>query len=64
MAEIPIDNSDITEETALQILIQELEDQGIWQKSLRVKIAVKILSGNIQRLEGKIEEAVSILTAA
>ena len=64
MAEIPIDNSDITEETALQILIQELEDQGIWQKSLRVKIAVKILSGNIQRLEGKIEEVVSILTAA
>lgn len=64
MAEIPIDNSDITEETALQILIQELEDQGIWQKSLRVKIAVKILSGNIMRLEGKIEEAVSILTAA
>jgi len=57
----PEDNSDITEETAQQILIEELEKSGVWQKNMRVKIAVKILFAQILNQQTKIDTAISIL---
>lgn len=57
----PEDNSDITEETAQQILIEELENSGVWQKNMRVKIAVKILFAQIVNQQTKIDTAISIL---
>ena len=57
----PIDVSDINYETALQVLIQELEKAGIWESNYRVKVAVKILSAKLLLQESKINEALAIL---
>jgi len=57
----PIDTSDINYETALQVLIEELEKAGIWETNFRVKVAVKILSAKLLIQESKINEALAIL---
>lgn len=57
----PIDVSDINYETALQVLIEELEKAGIWESNYRVKVAVKILSAKLLLQESKINEALAIL---
>jgi len=57
----PFDVSDINYETALQVLIQELEKAGIWESNYRVKVAVKILSAKLLLQESKINEALAIL---
>lgn len=57
----PIDTSDINYDTALQVLIEELEKAGIWETNFRVKVAVKILSAKLLIQESKINEALAIL---
>lgn len=57
----PIDTSDITEENAQQVLIEQLEQAGVWQKDMRVKVAVKILFGQIGDLQMKIALALDAL---
>jgi hypothetical protein len=57
----PIDTSDITEENAQQVLIEQLEQAGVWQKDMRVKVAVKILFGQIVDLQMKIALALDAL---
>jgi len=57
----PIDTSDINYETALQVLIEELEKAGIWETNFRVKVAVKIISAKLLIQESKINEALAIL---
>jgi hypothetical protein len=52
---------DINYENALQVLIEELEKAGIWEKNMRVKVAVKILSAKLLLQESKINEALAIL---
>ena len=52
---------DINYENALQVLIEELEKAGIWEKNMRVKVAVKILSAKLLLQESKIKEALDIL---
>ncbi len=52
---------DINYENALQVLIEELEKTGIWEKNMRVKVAVKILSAKLLLQESKINEALAIL---
>jgi len=52
---------DINYENALQALIEELEKAGIWEKNMRVKVAVKILSAKLLLQESKINEALAIL---
>jgi hypothetical protein len=52
---------DINYENALQVLIEELEKAEIWEKNMRVKVAVKILSAKLLLQESKINEALAIL---
>jgi hypothetical protein len=52
---------DINYDNALQVLIEELEKAGIWEKNMRVKVAVKILSAKLLLQESKINEALAIL---
>jgi hypothetical protein len=57
----PVSTVDINYENALQVLIEELEKAGIWEKNMRVKVAVKILSAKLLLQESKINEALAIL---
>lgn len=57
----PVDTSDITEENAQQVLIEQLERAGVWEKDMRVKVAVKILFGQIGDLQMKIALALDAL---
>jgi chemotaxis receptor (MCP) glutamine deamidase CheD len=56
----PVDTSDINYETALQVLIEELEKAGVWESNFRAKVAVKILSAKLLIQERKINEALEM----
>lgn len=57
----PVYTGDINYDTALQILIEELEKEGVWETNFRVKVAVKTLAAKILIQETKINEALAIL---
>jgi hypothetical protein len=57
----PVNNVEITEENALTVLIDILNNHPIWQKDPNVKICCKVVGAKIINLETKIDAAISIL---
>lgn len=57
----PVNTSDITEENAKDVLFEQLVRAGIWDKDERLKVAVKILIGQIGDLQMKIALALDAL---
>lgn len=56
------DITDINYETAVSVLLEELENEGVWSRNMRIKVATKILLAKLSLLEQKVDGAIAILT--
>lgn len=53
---------EINEDNALSVLIDILDDTGLWQKDPNVKLCCKYIGSKIINLETKMQAAIDILS--